>query len=213
MTPPVAKAEAPRPQVLSISSNGASTALRSPTLRSPTLGSPTLGSPTLGSPIGSPMLGSPTPDSYPGVSKSPRLRDDNRRPDQRLRLVVQTPRKRTSPILLLTAATVIVALFGLAAFHNLMATAQYDLEHVERELELEQARLVNLEFQIESLNSPGSIEQLARGALGMIDPDRAVDLAVQPTLLAEVQGAAGPPAAAQNLGADWATVKPFLGTS
>ena len=87
----------------------------------------------------------------------------------------------------------IVALFGLAAFHNLMASAQYDLEKVELELDLEQARLVDIGFQIQQLNSPRKVEQLARGALGRIDPADPVALDVEAALLADVNTAHPPP--------------------
>lgn len=134
-----------------------------------------------------------------------------------LRLVTREGRRRrTSPVLALVALTVIAALFGLAAFHNLMATAQYDLERLERELELEQARLVDLEYQVEQLNAPGKVEQLARGALGMIDPTDAVDLVVDPALLAEVHladAASREAAPGADGDIDWATLKPLLGAS
>lgn len=149
-----------------------------------------------------PLLRRPTQD-----------RKHPRRAPQHLRLVAPKSRRRRSPALMVVAATVIVALFGLAAFHNLMAGAQYDLERLERELDLEQARLVDLEFQIEQHNAPGSIELLARGALGMIDSPDAVDLVVQSDLLAEVQTVAGGQSTEADLAADWSTVKPLLGAS
>jgi hypothetical protein len=133
--------------------------------------------------------------------------------EKHLRLVVPEQRRRTSPVLLLVAGTVIVALFGLAAFHNLMASAQYDLERVERELELEQARLVDLDFQIQKRNAPGEVEKLARGVLGMIDPSDAVDLNVTPALLAEVQTASTNIDRQLANSTDWATLKPLLGAS
>ena len=94
-----------------------------------------------------------------------------------------------------------------------MASAQYDLEKVELELELEQARLVDLEYQIEQLNSPRKVEQLARGALGMIDPAHPVDLDVEATLLAEVNIAHGALVAVAPPTSDWSTLKPLLGAS
>jgi len=107
----------------------------------------------------------------------------------------------------------IVALFGLAAFHNLMASAQYDLEKVELELDLEQARLVDLGFQIQQLNSPRKVEQLARGALGMIDPVDPVDLDVEAALLAEVNTAHSSLASGTNLATDGSMLKSLLGDS
>lgn len=132
-----------------------------------------------------------------------------------LRLVNEPERRRrgVSPLLWIGALTVAVALFGLAAFHNFMATAQYDLERLELELELEQARLVDLEFEVEQLNSPATVESLARGALGMIDPNEAVDIVVSAGVLAEVQTAANGQQVPGNVSTDWATLKPLLGAS
>lgn len=132
-----------------------------------------------------------------------------------LHLVRETkPRRRgLSPLLWIGALIVAVALFGLAAFHNFMATAQYDLERLELELELEQSRLVDLEFEVEQLNSPAKVESLARGVLGMTDPGEAVDIVVLAGVLAEVQTAANEQQAPGETVTDWATLKPLRGAS
>jgi len=130
--------------------------------------------------------------------------------------LVREPKPRgrgVSPLLWVGALTVAVALFGLAAFHNFMATAQYDLERLEQELELEQSRLVDLEYEVEQLNSPAKIESLARGVLGMTDPGEAVDIVVSAGVLAEIQTAANDQEAPGESSTDWATLKPLLGAS
>jgi len=150
------------------------------------------------------------------VSSAPAtLRHDRREAqrDNHLRLVTPSTKRRTSPALLVVAGAVVVALFGLAAFHNLMASAQYDLEKVELELELEQARLVDLGYQIEQLNSPRKVEKLARGALGMIDPLAPVDLDVDSALLAEVNTAKAALSAVAGPTTDRPTALPLLGDS
>lgn len=150
------------------------------------------------------------------VSSAPataRLDPQQSRPHNHLRLVTAVSKRRTSPVLLVAVGAAIVALFGLAAFHNLMASAQYDLEKVELELDLEQARLVDLGFQIQQLNSPRKVEQLARGALGMIDPVDPVDLDVEAALLAEVNTAHSSLASGTNLATDGSMLKSLLGDS
>jgi len=130
--------------------------------------------------------------------------------------VVGEPKKSkrgVAPTLWIGALTVAVALFGLAAFHNFMATAQYDLERLELQLELEQVRLVDLEFEVEQLNSPAKVESLARGVLGMTDPGEAVDIVVPVGVLAEVQTAANELTSPGENPTDWATLKPLLGAS
>ena len=135
------------------------------------------------------------------------------RPDDHLQLVRVNEKRRTPPVLFIGALIVVIALFGLAAFHNVMAGAQYKLEGLERELDLEQARLIDLEFQVEKLNSPATVELLARGVLGMVDPSETVDVVVTSQLLAEVQVAAN----GQTLGATTDTARsnfePLLGAS
>jgi len=132
-----------------------------------------------------------------------------------LRLVRESkPRRRgVSPLLWIGALTVAVALFGLAAFHNFMATAQYDLERLEQELEVEQSRLVDLEYEVEQLNSPAKVESLARGVLGMTDPGEAVDIVVSASVLAEIQTSANDQETTGESSTDWATLKPLLGAS
>ncbi|MCP3933912.1 MAG: hypothetical protein GY708_00920 [Actinomycetia bacterium] len=91
----------------------------------------------------------------------------------------------------LVAVAILVVMFGFAAFHSQMATTQYQLEAVEVDLVLEQERIHDLQIQLDELNSPAQIERLARGVLGMVDPDVPTDVIVDESILVEVSDLAG----------------------
>lgn len=101
--------------------------------------------------------------------------------------VVPAARPHRVPFIIgLILTGLILVAFGFAAFHSQMAETQYDLEQVERDLALDTQRLESLRFQLEELNSPAEIELLARGVIGLVDPESPVDLVVADELLAEV---------------------------
>lgn len=104
--------------------------------------------------------------------------------------VVPAARPHRVPFLIGVVLTALVLVaFGFAAFHTALAETQYELEQVERELQLDRQRLESLQFQLDEFNSPAKIEQSARGILGLVDPEDPVDLVVSDELLAEVTGA------------------------
>lgn len=120
-------------------------------------------------------------------SRDTRQRRSSSSSEQPRLTVVDRPRSHRMPMLFgLVAVVVLVVMFGFAAFHSQMASTQYELERIERELTLEQERLVDLQIQLDELNSPAQIERLARGALGMVDPSTPVDVVVDESVVAEV---------------------------
>lgn len=135
------------------------------------------------------------PQTRPGpapsrpASPTPSGRQRPRREQPPLRLVSPSRSHRLPMLFGLVAVAVLAVMFGFAAFHSQMASTQYELEEVQRELSLEHERLVDLQIQLDELNSPAQIERLARGALGMVDPSTPVDVVVDESLVAEVADA------------------------
>lgn len=90
---------------------------------------------------------------------------------------------------LLVSLVVLASLFSLAVFHTWMAETQFELDDVEGQLAVQRGRLADLEFQVERYNAPGSVEGLARGQLGMIDPGEPRDILISADLMAEIGAA------------------------
>ena len=113
----------------------------------------------------------------------------DRHRSRRLTVVPAARPHRVPFVVGVVMTALILVAFGFAAFHTALAETQYDLEQVERELQLDQQRLADLQFQLVEYNSPAEIELLARGVLGLVDPEIPVDLVVSEELMAEVSGA------------------------
>ncbi len=109
----------------------------------------------------------------------------------RLQVVPPARPHRVPLVVGLVAVSLLVVAFGFAAFHSQMAATQYEIERVERELRLESERLSDLQFQLETNNSPASVERWARGVFGLVDPDAPIDLVVSDATLAEITTAGG----------------------
>lgn len=74
----------------------------------------------------------------------------------------------------------LAVLLGLALFHSALAEGQYRLSQIDTEVEVERQRAVELQFALESLNSPSAVELVAHGVLGLVSADEPVDLVVDP---------------------------------
>jgi hypothetical protein len=78
---------------------------------------------------------------------------------------------------MVTAGFVLAALFGLAAFHNLLAQGQYELEGLGEQIELAQRHELQLRIEAERLVSPGRIAEGAE-TMGLVIPQEVTDLTV-----------------------------------
>ncbi len=144
-------------------------------------------------PNGSDMTATSTSTRAARVAPSPRANPPSQlrqpRPVPPLRVVGEPQRRRIPVFALLVSLVVLGSLFSLAVFHTWMVETQFELNDIEGRLAVQRGRLADLEFQVERYNAPGSVEGLARGQLGMIDPGEPVDILVTPELMAEIGAA------------------------
>ena len=120
-----------------------------------------------------------------------------------LEVITEEPRRRRWSVTLigwLTAVTVVVALFGMAAFHALIVQGQGSLDTVTRELEEARAETERLRLEVAELEAPERIVAEAERRLGMVAPSEVVYLA--PSRQAGPSAAAGPGATTPGLGGE-----------
>jgi hypothetical protein len=75
----------------------------------------------------------------------------------------------------------LAVLLGLALFHSALAEGQYRLSQVDAEVEAQRQRAVELQFELETLNSPSAVELVAHGVLGLVSASEPTDLVVDPS--------------------------------
>ena len=103
-----------------------------------------------------------------------------------LRVVVE-PSRRRLPVggLLLVAAVVVAAFLGLVWSRTALDRAAFDLQEIEFQLQVEEARYWDLRLDAARLQDPGRITDLAE-EMGMVYPDQ-----VRTIVVSGVDGSAG----------------------
>ena len=71
-------------------------------------------------------------------------------------------------------------LLGLAVFHSELAEGQYRLAELDGEMQVERQRLIELQFQLESLHAPSEVELIAEGVLGLVSVAAPTDVTINP---------------------------------
>lgn len=145
-----------------------------------------------------------------------------RQPDLRVVRAAATRRRRRLAAVL-TTLFVAGGLFGVAAFHVLIAQNQFRLDEIEEQAVVEQAKYERLRLQVAELESPARIVAAAQQRLGMVPPPGVRYLS--PAGVAGGTIAGSSPAADESddddhrggavatAGTGWSTVKPHLGSN
>ncbi len=99
-------------------------------------------------------------------------------------------------------------LMGLAIFHSVLADGQYRLNGLERDINAERQRMVELQYQIETLNTPMEVELMAEGILGLVSASEPIDVTVPPIFIAATARVHAE--VLDDGGVDWMSMKSLL---
>ncbi len=102
----------------------------------------------------------------------------------------------------------LVILMGLAIFHSVLADGQYRLNGLERDIDAERQRMVELQYQLETLNTPMEVELMAEGILGLVSASEPIDVTVPPIFIAST--ARVDSEVLDDGGVDWMSMKSLL---
>jgi cell division protein FtsL len=100
-----------------------------------------------------------------------------------------------------TVAATVAIVFGVVIFNVFLVQSQFQLERLDAEVTAERAEYERLRLEAARLSSPERILDLARGRLGMVEPQ---------TITYLTAPAAAPEADGGQAVLDWAEVKPIL---
>ncbi len=104
----------------------------------------------------------------------------------------------------LFACAVIAVLAGLAIFNTMLATGQYQLSELNAEIAAERERLIDLRYELQTLQGPSEIELMGVGALGLVTASDPVDVRIEPRNIASVD------TPADQAGGDWLSIKTLM---
>lgn len=135
------------------------------------------------------------------------------RPD--LRVVEPAPRRvGVAMVTTLAVVVVFVLLFALAGFHAWLVQNQQRLDHLHRDVTEAQNDYQRLRLQVDELESPEHVVDVAVNKLGMVPPPETTYLTPSAGVGdgAATATAADPDAGTAEAAADttWAEVKPYL---
>lgn len=127
-----------------------------------------------------------------------------------LRLVGERQRlgRRLVGVTTVFGVLALAVLLGLALFHSALAEGQYQLSQLERDMAAERQMVVELQFELETLNSPGEVELVARGVLGLVEATNPVDLVVDPDHIGATASVDDDTLSESD--SDWLSTKPLL---
>lgn len=109
----------------------------------------------------------------------------------------------------------VVAAFGLATFHSMLAEGQFELDHLNAEIADRQREVLELRSEVAELRSPAYIRSFAHDYLGMVEAEDTLFLPTDPSVVESVVeagargGSSDPPEG--DLG-QWQEIKPQLQT-
>ena len=165
--------------------------------------------------IAAPRRGSAAP------APAPQRAPVRRRPP--LEVVRPQPPRRSRIGVIGVIGTVVLfgVLFALVLFQTVMVQNQSRLDHLDTNIRDEQGRYQQLRLQVAQLESPARVVSEATQRLGMVPPpgtsyltpsaaDAAVTNAGAPSAASGATSSDGLP---DDSGADWQTVKPYLGAA
>lgn len=126
-------------------------------------------------------------------------------------VLVRVPARRTVGLRLvgftaLLAAATIAVLAGLAVFHSMLASGQYQLSELETEIALERERLIDLRFELQTLHGPAEVELMGVGALGLVSAADPIDVRIEPRHIAAVESESR----TAHQSGDWLSIKTLL---
>ncbi|WP_428119440.1 hypothetical protein [Candidatus Poriferisodalis sp.] len=104
----------------------------------------------------------------------------------------------------LLACAAIVVLAGLAIFHTMLATGQYHLSELNAEIAVERELLIDLRYELQTLQGPSEIELMGVGALGLVTASDPVDVRIEPRHITSVDSLT------DQAGGDWLSIKTLL---
>lgn len=102
----------------------------------------------------------------------------------------------------------LLILMGLAVFHSVLADGQYRLSRLERDINAERQRMVELQYELETLNTPMEVELMAEGILGLVSASEPIDISVSTTFIAAT--ARVDAEVFDDGGVDWMSMKSLL---
>ena len=123
------------------------------------------------------------------------------RPDHSRHLHVVPRRRRAAKFVVVLCAMVVVAMAGAAAFQTQLAQRQLELDRLDREIAAARNGYEILRRERAELRSPGRLALVASAA-GMVPSKQSSFVELSPELVALVQEAVGPLAAAGMNGSD-----------